>query len=423
MKKKIFGIIVSLIVLYFTSIFYYEGITDKLKTENGNLLKEGKVTENETDQELSQSEQNMEQTPESAENDSIRLYAQSAALVDADSGRVLYEKNGYEEMPMASTTKIMTCIVTLENAKLDEVVTVSRYAASMPDVQLGIREGEQYLLSDLLYSLMLESHNDVAVAIAEHVGGSVEGFAAMMNKKAMELGCEHTNFVTPNGLDADKHYTTAVELAEIAGYAIKNPDFIKITNTSAWQFKELKTGRSFSVSNKDRFLYMYDGAIGVKTGFTGKAGYCFVGAVQKDNKTFISSVLACGWPPHKNYKWSDTVELMDYGMDNFEPKQIFNADKIFDPVYVEDGKNSYVDLYYEGDISLLMGRDEKVNVVYKIPTAIKAPVTADAVVGSAKYYVGKDFIKEIPIKTRSGVERIDFKYCIGKIADIWLHCK
>jgi D-alanyl-D-alanine carboxypeptidase (penicillin-binding protein 5/6) len=165
---------------------------------------------------------------------------------------------------------------------------------------------------------------------------------------------------------------------------------------------------------------MYNGAIGVKTGFTGKAGYCFVGAVQKDNKTFVSSVLGCGWPPHKSYKWSDTVELMDYGMDNFELKQIFNADKVFDPVFVKDGKNNYVELYYEGDITVLMGNKEKVNVVYKVPTAIEAPVKADTVVGSAKYYVGKDFVKEIPIKAKSDIEHIDFKYCIEKMVDIWL---
>ena len=146
-----------------------------------------------------------------------QLYAQSAVLMDADSGRILFEKNGYEQRPMASTTKIMTLIVTLENANLDEVVTVSDYAASMPDVQLGIRAGEQFRLEDLLYSLMLESHNDSAVAVAEHVGGSVEGFAALMNAKARDIGCYDTYFITPNGLDAEDengvHSTTAADLA------------------------------------------------------------------------------------------------------------------------------------------------------------------------------------------------------------------
>lgn len=396
-------------------ITYFEGITDKLQTENINSPNTDKSSEADTDSELEKLEKKIMESADSANNESIKLYAQSAALMDADTGRVLYEKNGYKEMPMASTTKIMTCIVALENAKLDDIVTVSKYASTMPDVQLNIREGEQFKLSDLLYSLMLESHNDVAVAIAEHVGGSVEGFAKMMNKKAKELGCEHTRFVTPNGLDAEGHYTTAVELAKIASYAVKNDEFIKITNTSAWEFKELKKGRTFSVSNKDRFLYIYDGAIGVKTGFTGKAGYCFVGAVKKDNKTFVSTVLACGWPPHKSYKWSDTTKLMDFGMDNFELKQIFKADKVFNPVYVEDGKKNYVDLYYEGDITLLISENEKVNVIYKIPSAIKAPVKAGSPVGFAKYYVGKEFVKEIPILTKEDVDKIDFNFCIKKL--------
>ncbi len=314
MKKKLIGIIISLIVLFFTSILYYESLLHKLQTDNRPVkgLTASEAAENKNNLESKDLDETLEDVSNSAGNDNLRLYAQSAVLMDADNGRVLYEKNGFQEMPMASTTKIMTCIVTLENASPDDVVTVSKYASTMPDVQLNIAGGEQYLLRDLLYSLMLESHNDVAVAIAEHVGGSVEGFAAMMNAKAKELGCEHTHFVTPNGLDADEHYTTAVELAKIASYAIKNEEFLKITNTAAWEFKDLKKSRSFSVSNKDRFLYMYDGAIGIKTGFTGKAGYCFVGAVDKNDKTFVSAVLASGWPPHKNYKWSDTTELMDY---------------------------------------------------------------------------------------------------------------
>ncbi|MGB8453816.1 MAG: D-alanyl-D-alanine carboxypeptidase family protein [Anaerocolumna sp.] len=419
--KKIVYIVISLIVLYFTSISYYEGLIHTL--QSGNQYTEKIINSEETEKEnsLDSKESEIKDGKSDADKmEDLRLYAQSAVLMDADNSRVLYEKNGNKEMPMASTTKIMTCIVVLENADLNDVVTVSKYASTMPDVQLNIVAGEQYRLEDFLYSLMLESHNDVAVAIAEHVGGSVEGFAEMMNAKAKELGCRHTNFVTPNGLDSNEHYTTAVELAKIASYAIKNKEFLKITNTSAWQFKELKKGRSFSVSNKDRFLYLYDGAIGVKTGFTGKAGYCFVGAVDKGDKTFVSVVLACGWPPHKSYKWSDTVELMDYGMDNYERRQIFNANKVFDPVMVEAGKENYVNLYCKGDISLLMSKEEAVKVVYKVPKALKAPVAAESVVGSAKYYVGKDLIEDIPILTSASIEKIDFGFSIKKIWNIWL---
>ena len=177
---------------------------------------------------------------EMKEIENIKLNSLSALLMDGENNRVLYEVNGYQEMPMASTTKIMTCIIALEQGNLEDVVTVSDYAQRMPDVQLNIRSGEQYKLKDMLYSLMLESHNDVAVAIAEHVGGSVAGFATMMNDKARALGCSNTNFVTPNGLDAEGHYTTARDLAVISSYAIQNKEFLDITNTSSHKFEELK---------------------------------------------------------------------------------------------------------------------------------------------------------------------------------------
>ena len=171
------------------------------------------------------------------------LYAKSAVLMDAENGRVLYEKNGYEHMPNASTTKIMTCILALEQGDLESEVKVSSYAASMPQVRLGMSKEDSFLLKDLLYSLMLESHNDSAAAIAEHIGGSVEGFAAKMNQKARELGCKDTYFITPNGLDASDetgvHGTTAADLAVIMSYCIQNEKFLEITRTPSYQFTNL----------------------------------------------------------------------------------------------------------------------------------------------------------------------------------------
>ena len=210
------------------------------------------------------------------------LYAQSAVLMDADSGRVLFEKNGYEIMAMASTTKIMTCILALEEGNVDDVVTASTNAATQPKVHLGMKEKEQFFLRDLLYSLMLESHNDSAVAIAEHLADTVEKFANKMNQKAKELGCKNTYFITPNGLDAvDEqgiHSTTAADLARIMSYCIKESpmkqEFLKITGTENHSFSNVDGSRMFNCSNHNTFLTMMDGAISGKTGFTGKAGYC-----------------------------------------------------------------------------------------------------------------------------------------------------
>ncbi|MDF2540110.1 MAG: hypothetical protein K0S76_3131, partial [Herbinix sp.] len=300
----------------------YEDFEKELKQENERAIENEqeyqKMIESLEEPEKEEVQKDEAQEKPSVLTENLSLHALSALLMDASNNRVLYEENGNNKMPMASTTKIMTCIVTLENADLQDIVTVSSYASSMPDVQLNIKKGDQFYLNDLLYSLMLESHNDVAVAIAEHVGGSVEGFATMMNDKARELGCESTNFVTPNGLDAQGHYTTAKDLAIIASYAIKNDKFIGITNSSTHSFQEIKKGRGYNVSNKNKFLYMMEGAIGVKTGFTGGAGYCFVGAIKRTDKTLISVVLGCGWPPNKSLKWSDTKELMSYGVNNYE---------------------------------------------------------------------------------------------------------
>ena len=269
---------------------------------------------------------------------SLKLYAQSAILMDAGSGRILYEKNSEEIRPMASTTKIMTCILALEYGNLEDFVEVSSYAASMPKVKLNMRAGERYCLKDLLYSLMLESHNDSAVAIAEHIGGSVEGFAAMMNQKAKDIGCFDTFFITPNGLDAAAttpdgetkiHSTTAADLAKIMSYCIMDSpakeEFLNITRTPSYQFegyreKEGKienSGRSFSCYNHNAFLSMMEGALSGKTGFTGNAGYCYVGSLKRDDRTFVVALLGCGWPNNRGYKWSDTKKLMAYGLENF----------------------------------------------------------------------------------------------------------
>ena len=224
-----------------------------------------------------------------------RLYSLSAVLMDGDSGRVLYEKDGEAARANASTTKVLTCIVALESSPGDDYVQVSKNAASQPEVKLGIQPGEQYYLEDLLYSLMLKSHNDTAVAIAEHCGGSVEGFARMLNRKAKQIGCTDTYFITPNGLDATDstgtHHTTARDLALIMRYAIRNKTFLHIAQTRDYTFSELTGKRSFSVHNANALLDMMDGVLAGKTGYTSQAGYCYVCAWEKDGKTFIVSLL------------------------------------------------------------------------------------------------------------------------------------
>lgn len=356
------------------------------------------------------------------------LNALSACLMDASNGRVLYAKDAYKEMPMASTTKIMTLLVVLENAKLDEIVTVSKNAACQPDVQLNINTGEQYVLGDLLYSLMLESHNDTAVAIAEHVGGSVDEFCDMMTKRAKELGAEHTQFKTPNGLDADGHYTTARDLSLIASYAITNKEFCKIIKTQTYQFDSIDKKRSFTVNNKNRFLYMMEGALGIKTGYTGKAGYCFVGAINSNGKTLVSTVLGSGWPPRKELKWTDTRKLMNYGLDNYEVSFLFNhiqQDEIVEiprtlPVF--EGKTTTVKIRPESDIrneKMLMREDETVTMQLSLDDYIIAPCKEGTFVGNLTYFINGEVYQSIPIVTTEEVQDYDFWFLFRKLMTIW----
>lgn len=361
--------------------------------------------------------QTMEEMPE------LSLYARSALLLDASNNRVLYEENGYQVMAMASTTKIMTCILAIESGKLGETVTVSKNAQKMPKVHLGMREGEIYMLEDLLYSLMLESHNDSAVAIAEHLGGSVEGFAKMMNEKAKELGCNDTYFITPNGLDAKDdgkfHSTTARDLAVIAAYAIKNQEFLNIIGTRSYSFSELSGKRNFEISNKNRFLDMMEGAIGIKTGFTCEAGYCFVGAINRDGKTFISVVLGAGWPPNKTWKWKDTTELMNFGLENYSEKNIYEK-STYSKMDVLNGVKEQVEIgAEEKEISLLLSSYDEVERKIQIQKNLEAPLEKGTVIGYEKYYVNDQLYTEIPVKIMESVEAYTWQYCIKKLMQLF----
>ncbi len=380
---------------------------------------------------------------------SNELYALSACLMDADSGRVLYEKNADEVRAMASTTKIMTLIVALEYANENDIVTVSPYAASMPDVQLNIMAGEQYRLGDLYYAMMLESFNDVAVTIAEYIGECyalnqddrtantdikarsyddskkyVRTFAKLMNEKAKELGCENTYFITPNGLDAEdengKHSTTAKELAVIASYAIKNERFNDIIGTRQYSFCEVNGTRNCSAYNKDAFLNQMNGAFGIKTGFTGNAGYCFVGALKSDGRTFISVVLGSGWPSNRTYKWKDTRKLMEYGINNFFPKTVFSTIEDYKDVRVKDGMEESTSTCIKGDLSLILCETDDVRVVYELEDYIDAPVNVGDVVGKAIIYVNGQRMGSFPITAAAAVERANYMWYLKKLINVTL---
>ena len=365
--------------------------------------------------------------------------------MDGDTGRILYGKGRDIIRPMASTTKIMTCILALEAGKGEETVKASSNAASQPKVHLGVREGEEYRLEDLLYALMLESYNDAAVMIAEHIGGSVEGFASMMNEKAAGLECRDTYFITPNGLDGVKtdeqgkehiHSTTASDLARIMRYCVtESPakdEFLKITQTQNHYFTDAAGKRSFNCNNHNAFLTMMEGVLSGKTGFTGGAGYSYVGAMENQGRTYVIALLGCGWPPHKTYKWSDARKLYNYGLEHFKMKDVFR-EETFAGVPVAgglcwkegEGATDQVELSMmlkpdDMHLTLLMGEGEQVQVKKKVPSILMAPVREGQQVGSVDYYLGDVLVRKYPVYALQGVEKLNLRRAADRVLDLFL---
>ena len=379
---------------------------------------------------------NIRNTKQVFGDEPTELYARSAVLMDADSGRVLFGKDADVVRPMASTTKIMTCILALEYLQEhpNRTVEVSDQAASQPKVHLGMQKGESFYLKDLLYSLMLESHNDSAVAVAEGVAGSVEEFAKKMNAKATEIGCKNTHFITPNGLDAEDaggvHSTTAEDLAKIMRYCImvsgEKEEFLEVTRTKEYQFQDASGERTFSCHNHNAFLDMMDGALSGKTGFTADAGYCYVGSLRRDERTFIVALLACGWPDNKGYKWKDTRKLMEYGLEHYQYQEIENKEVLPDIRVVGgvDDKKPYqycLDIPVEIEKPAKKSQDLKSQILIrdgeKLKTRIKlarywnAPVKKGEKVGKMIYYLDDCKVAEYNLKTEKAVAKRSFSWC------------
>ena len=373
------------------------------------------------------------------ESEPNQLFATAACLMDGDTGRVLFGKRETDPMAMASTTKIMTCILALENGQEQTVATASAKAAAAPKVHLGVREGEQFLLGDLLYSLMLESHNDAAVMIAETIGGSVEEFASLMNEKAAAIGCTDTHFVTPNGLDASDaggdHHTTAADLARIMRYCVwispKAAQFLAVTQTRSHTFWDLEKKNMFNCYNHNALLDQMDGAVSGKTGFTAKAGYCYTGALERDGKRLIVSLLACGWPSHKNYKWADAAKLLNYGLESYmyrdvldhswNPGQIEVADGIYDGM-LQVKSSARLTLTSPAldparSLPALLKETEIPEKDIFLPELLKAPVKKGEKVGSVTYSIDGILLAEYPVYAAETIEKIDYGWCMEKVAE------
>ena len=349
-------------------------------------------------------------------NEEPKINARAAVIYDRKSKKIIWGKKENERRPMASTTKIMTAIVVLEHANLNDTVTVSKKSGGTGGSRLGLKAGDKITVENLLYGLLLVSGNDAAVALAEYVGGSVEGFAKMMNEKAEELGLKDTHFVTPHGLDMQEHYTTALELAKMADYALNIKKFAQIVNTKNITISI--NGRSKNLKNTNELLGNLYGVNGVKTGFTNGANRCLVTSVNRDGMNIITVVLGADT---KKDRTNDSVKLIEFAYQNYE---IYNTKDIINEKYEEwkkinenrikviNGKKNTVstkleelDNYF---VPIKKVDEQKINVKIFNVDEINAPVQKDDYIGKLCVYVDDNKVLELTISVNKGIDKLEF---------------
>lgn len=338
--------------------------------------------------------------------------ARAAVIMDVNSGRILYSKNMNEKLAMASTTKIMTTLVAIESGRLDEIVTVSKKASYTEGSSVYLREGEKHSVHDLLYAIMLRSGNDAAVAVAEHIGGSVEGFAEQMNRKAREIGAMDTHFVNPHGLDAEGHYTTAHDLALITSYALKNPVFAEIARCKK-KVIEGPPNESWDrvMVNKNKMLWQFEGGDGVKTGYTKKAGRCLVSSATRNGMQLVCVVLNCG------PMWDDSAALLEYGFKNYSLEKVVDKNNTLRVVEVKYGKEKFVAVRPVEDFSIALGagEKEKVRLSTELKGEVEAPLRKGDTAGSMNVYLDNKLLGTIRLEYASSVESSSPFFYLKKI--------
>jgi len=330
----------------------------------------------------------------------VPVVGRSAVLIDSKSGQILYTKNENQRLPPASTTKILTAIIALEQRKLiDEVVSGTNPGLVEPSA-IGLKEGEKMVMENLLYSILLKSANDAAVAIAEEISGSVPEFAALMNKKARELGCTGSNFANPNGLPDPNHYSTAHDLAIIARYAMEKPEFRNFVSTKVKTIPRADDSDIKWLQNHNKLLWQYDGANGIKTGYTREAKQCLVASAEKDGREFIAVILGS----EGNNIWSDAKGLLDYGFANFSTLRHKTAGTQVKTVEVAKGV-SEVDLVTEKDYyyTVAKGKDLNVSESIVVNNNISAPVKKGQVLGRVKFMASNREIGSVNLVAQNDV--------------------
>jgi D-alanyl-D-alanine carboxypeptidase (penicillin-binding protein 5/6) len=345
--------------------------------------------------------------------------AKAMVVMDVDSKRVLLSKNKSEQMPMASTTKIMTAILAIEESdNLDEMVQINDNAVGIEGTSIYLRKGERMPLRELLYGLMLASGNDASMAIAYHIGnGSLETFVEKMNQKAVEIGANNTQFVNPHGLDAKGHYTTAYDLALITAYAHQNEDYRQIAGTKKMQITSTPEGHNRFLLNKQRLLKTYEWCVGGKTGFTDNAGRCSVAVSEKDGLQLVTVVL------NAPNMFEDSIRAFNAAYDTYKKTVLLKPYQFIDSLPVSDGREGLIKLYTEKGFSYPLKYGEKANVIIEkeLPEVLSAPLKKEEPVGKLKIYLDKDLLFSENIYTIESVENVELSNTIKDIIKRWFY--
>lgn len=351
----------------------------------------------------------------------IDIVSKSAILMDASSGKILYEKNSHEKLPPASVTKVMTMLLVCEalesnKIKEDDDVQISETASSMGGSQIFLEPGELQKVDTLLKAIAVASANDACVAMAEYIGGSVEEFVAMMNNRAKELGMKDTNFVNTNGLPVDNHYTSAYDIALMSRELLKHKKISKYLTTWMDEVVVGKKQAKIGISNTNKLVKHYQGATGVKTGFTQQAKYCLSASALRNGTHLIAVTLCAETSP---IRFKDATTLLNYGFANYESVKICDANQKVATVKFPKGSIENVDLVSKEDLSVLIKKGDSKEFTKKIEVKkdIPLPIKKNSELGVVKVYKGKELVGESKIINTQDIDKASYTQMLKRVID------
>ncbi|WP_434641156.1 D-alanyl-D-alanine carboxypeptidase [Thermoanaerobacterium thermosaccharolyticum] len=359
-------------------------------------------------------------TEDIAYADNFDLKSKSAILMDASTGKVLYEKNSHEELPPASVTKVMTMLLVMEaldsgKIKTTDKVVTSEHAFDMGGTQIYLEVGEEMTVDDLLKSVAMNSANDASVALAEYISGSEEKFVEEMNKRAKELGAKNTNFKNASGLPEKDHYTSVYDIALISRELVKHKGIFKYLTD---KIDSVRNGK-FSLANTNKLLWRYQGADGIKTGSTSEALYCLSATAKRGDTRFIAVIFGA---PDSNTRFKEASKLLDYEFANFETKKVVEAGKIYGTVKVLKGEQDYINAVANTDEYILLKKGEAKNIKQEIiiNKYVEAPIKVGAKIGTIKIYDGNNLIKTVSLTSNQNVKKSNIFDNLRKVYKSWI---